>query len=299
MKADVHAVVVRWRGGDEVAACVTSLLSHGGSRLAGVTVVDSGSGDGGAERLAADFPEINVLPLEDNLGFAHAANCGAAEAREDLLLLLNPDTEVLPGSLEELAEGLDDRDRAGTVPLLEGYDGRSQHRWQLRRFPSVVRLATGRSGGPAFATPPDEDCIVAQPAAAAWLVRREVRDALNGFDEAYAPARWEHVDFCLRLEHHHGIGDFPAPNGFTVRPQARVLHHGGSSLAWLGNEAFLTAYHRNLVRLVKSHHSHLAPGILGALRLTLGIKAITRPSRRRAYLAALIVVSNRDGSTNP
>lgn len=291
MKADTRAVVVRWRGGDEVAACVTSLLSHGGSRLAGVTVVDSGSGDGGAERLAAKFPEIEVLALEDNLGFAHAANCGAAECSEDLLLLLNPDTEIRPHSLDELAGGLDDQsDRAGTVPLLEGIDGLSQHQWQLRKLPSVIRLATGRSGAPAFTTPPTGECTVAQPAAAAWLVRRKVWEALNGFDEAYAPAWWEDVDFCSRLQNLLGTGDFPAARGFAVRPQARILHHGGSSVASLGNEAFLTAYHRNLVRFVNRHHRKLAPGILGTLRLTLGLKAIARPDRRHAYLAARKVV---------
>lgn len=298
MKADIHAVVVRWRGGEEVAACVASLLAHGGPRLAGVTVVDSGSGDGGAERLRADFPEIAVLALEDNLGFAHAANRGAAASREDLLFLLNPDAELRPGSLDELATGLDEEtERAGTVPVLEGYDGRSQHRWQLRRLPSVLRLATGRPGAPAFTALPIRDSAVAQPAAAAWLVRRNVWEALDGFDEAYAPAWWEDVDFCLRLEHHLGTQNFPAAHGFAVRPQARILHHGGSSVAALGNEAFLTAYHRNLVRFVTRHHDRLAPGILGTLRLTLRLKAIARPGRRRAYLAALNEVGRRNAPT--
>ena len=229
-----------------------------------------------------------VVALEENLGFAHAANRGAANGREPLLLLLNPDTEVLPGALDELVRGLDDHPEvSGTVPLLEEADGASQYRWQLRRLPTVLRLAAGRSGVPAFAAKPSSPHAVPQPAAAAWLVRREVWDALGGFDEAYVPAWWEDVDFCARLETLHGTGASLSTGGFVVRPSARVVHHGGSSVGSLGDEAFLSAYYCNLVRFVQRHHPGTATGIVAALRLTLRLKTLTQPRRRRAYRAAL------------
>jgi GT2 family glycosyltransferase len=285
---DTLAVVVRWRGGDEVRACLQSLVTHGGPRLARVVLVDSGSGDGGAERLAAEFPIVRVMALEENLGFAHAASRGAAEGDQERLLLLNPDTEVPSGALDELAAGLDDHPEiAGTVPLLEGADGASQHHWQLRRLPTTLRLATGRSGAPAFTAPPTRPHAVQQPAAAAWLVRRSVWDALGGFDETYEPAWWEDVDFCARLEALIGSESFPASAGFIVQPSARILHHGGSSVASLGNEAFFAAYYRNLARYVARHHPRQAPMILNCLRLTLKTRAIAQPNRRRAYRAAL------------
>lgn len=288
MTADILAVVVRWRGGDEVRACLASLIAHGGPRLAGVVLVDSGSGDGGAERLAGEFPTVRVVALEENLGFAHAANRGTAEGGEDLLFLLNPDTELLPGSLDELAGGLDRRPEiAATAPLLEGADGSSQHRWQLRRLPTTFRLATGRSGAPAFAAPPTADAPVPQPAAAAWLVRRSVWQALDGFDESFAPAWWEDVDFCARLEAGRQSGSFPASEGFVIRPSAQILHHGGSSVASLGDKAFLTAYYSNLARYITRHHQQYATTILNGLRLTLKVRALAQPTRRNAYRAAL------------
>jgi len=288
MTADTLAVVVRWRGGDEVRACLGSLLAQGGPRLAGVVLVDSGSGDGGAERLAGEFPTIRVLALDENLGFAHAANRGTAEGGEDLVFLLNPDTELQPGSLDELAGELDRRPAiAGTVPLLEGTDGASQYRWQLRRLPSSLHLATGRSGAPAFHSPPTKPQPVAQPAAAAWLVRRSVWRALGGFDEDFAPAWWEDVDFCARLEERRGTGSFPATEGFVVQPSARILHHGGSSVASLGDEAFLTAFYRNLALYITRHHQQHATTILTCLRLTLKIRALAQLGRRKAYREAL------------
>lgn len=283
MTANIHAVVVRWRGGDEVRACLASLEAHGGPHLSRVVLVDSGSGDGGADELAEAFPAVKVVSLKQNLGFAHAANRGAAEGGEPLLLMLNPDTEVLPGSLEELVQGLaDDPQVAAAVPLLEGRGGVLQHRWQLRRLPTVLRLASGRSGAPAFATPPDQPAAVAQPAAAAWLVRRAVWDALGGFDESFAPAWWEDVDFCARLENLSGQGSVPATGGFVVRPSARILHHGGSSVASLGDEAFFTAYYRNLLSYAARHHARE----LGLIRASLKLRVLANPTRRRAYSAA-------------
>nr|MCU0234796.1 glycosyltransferase family 2 protein [Thermoanaerobaculales bacterium] len=249
MTADVQAVVVRWRGGDEAAACLGSLLALGGPRLGRITLVDSGSGDGGAERLAAAFPAVEVLALAANLGFAHAANRGAAAGGQELVLLLNPDLELRPGAVDALAACLDSRpEAAGAVPLLEGPDGRSQHRWQLRRLPGGLRLASGRGGAAAFASAPRAVAPVEQPAAAAWLIRRRVWEVLGGLDEGFAPAWWEDVDFCARLRDRLRGPDAPAGEGFLVEPSARMAHRGGSSVASLGDAAFLAAFHRNLLR---------------------------------------------------
>ncbi len=98
----VAAVVVRWRGGDEVDRCLRSLLAQSGPDLG--RIVDSGSGDGGAQRLAASYPEVEVIALAENRSFAHAANTGAAAITEDLIFLLNPDTEVEMGAVTTLVE---------------------------------------------------------------------------------------------------------------------------------------------------------------------------------------------------
>jgi hypothetical protein len=292
----IDAVVVRWRGGDEVSRCLRSLLDLGGPRLERVVLVDSGSGDGGAKRLAAEFSDVRVVALAKNHGFAHAADRGAAEGCEPLLLVLNPDTEVTPGALDSLASLLDDRPQiAGAVPLLEDMDGASQHRWQLRNLPTVSRLALGLPGAPAFSAPPTMPVEVAQPAAAAWLVRRSVWEALGGLDPTFAPAWWEDVDFCARLRTGLTTAEFPCDGGFLVQPAAHLCHTGGSSVSALGDAAFLTAYYRNLLHYTAHHH----PGRLGrirrALRLSLACRALVRPARRQAYRTAMKVTARDPG----
>jgi GT2 family glycosyltransferase len=288
MKASVRAVIVRWRGGDEIRQCLSSLLGSAGPLLAHVVLVDSGSGDGGAERLASEHPDVEVLALAENRGFAFAAGCGAAEGSEPFLLLLNPDIEVLADAVEALVDLLEGRPRtAGVVPLLTGFDGESQHRWQLRQLPKATNLALGLPGAPAFSSPPRAFVTVEQPAAAAWLVRRSVWEDLGGLDPTYEPAWWEDVDFCARLSDRLGEPGFTADEGFLVQPAAHMLHGGGSSIAALGPEAFFSAYYINLLRYTARHH----PGRLGlirrALRLSLFLRLLLRPAQRDALRVAL------------
>lgn len=288
MSADAAAVVVRWRGGDEAARCLRSLSEHARDHLAEVVLVDSGSGDGGAERLAAAFPSVRVLDLPVNRGFAHAANRGVAATDAPLVLLLNPDTLVRPGSVDTLTRFLTRRPAvAGVVPQLVGPDGAPQHRWQLRRLPDWVDLACGRGGRPAFAGPPTGPAPVPQPAASAWLVRRSVWEALDGLDESFAPAWWEDVDLCARLAGRLGEPGFPATRGFWVAPKAVVRHRGGSSVPALGTTAFLTVFHGNLLRYARRHHPGRQAEIAAGIRLTLALKSLARPHRGTAYRAAL------------
>jgi GT2 family glycosyltransferase len=67
-----------------------------------VIVLDNASGDGTAELVAAEFPAVRLLALDENLGFAAGCNRAAGEARGEYLLLLNPDTEVHAGALDAL-----------------------------------------------------------------------------------------------------------------------------------------------------------------------------------------------------
>lgn len=283
----VAAVVVRWRGGEEVDRCLRSLLAQTGGELSRIVLVDSGSADGGAERLATAFPEVRVLALEKNLSFAHAANAGAATVDDKLLLLLNPDTEVQPDVVSTLVETAGDRpDAAGVVPLLVNPDGSSQHQWQLRRLPTAGRLASGRPGASAFGSPPTSTVSVEQPAAAAWLIRREVWQALGGLDEAYAPAWWEDADFCARLAERVDDPTFPAEQGFVVASGTVVRHQGGSSLNELDPAVFLETFTTNLLRYAARHHPDRLRFIRSGLRFSLLARAIIRPTRFQSHMTA-------------
>jgi GT2 family glycosyltransferase len=283
----VAAVIVRWRGGDEIDRCLRSITTYGGPNVSRIVLVDSGSDDGGAERLTASFPEIDVVALERNLSFAHAANVGVRACSEEYVFLLNPDTELSSDSVDILVSELDSRPQAaGVTPLLVSPDGSQQHRWQLRQLPTPFRLAIGRPGAPVFSSTPAATTPVQQPAAAAWLVRRSVWTALDGLDPLYAPAWWEDVDFCVRLAKGCQDPSFPVEEGFSVVPQAQVVHARGSSVGELADAAFLLAYYQNSIRFAGRHHPGEVESIKRILRLSLSLRALFRPARRRAYIKA-------------
>jgi GT2 family glycosyltransferase len=120
-----------------------------------------------------------------------------------------------------------------------------------------------------------------------------VWDALGGLDSVFAPAWWEDVDFCARLATSLRDGDLAVNAGFVVEPRARVEHDGGSSVASLGDAAFLAAYYRNLVRFTARHHPDRLPLIRAGLRGSLAARAILRPRRAKAYREALRAIGER------
>ncbi|MGH3058002.1 MAG: glycosyltransferase family 2 protein [Gaiellaceae bacterium] len=102
MSVDVSVVVVTYRCRDAARACLASLYERTSGVSFEVVVVDNASGDGTEEMVREEFPQARLFPLPDNIGFGQAVNLAAEQARGDYLLLLNPDTVVHAGMVEEL-----------------------------------------------------------------------------------------------------------------------------------------------------------------------------------------------------
>ncbi|HEX2987018.1 MAG TPA: glycosyltransferase, partial [Chloroflexota bacterium] len=93
-----------------------------------IIVVDNASPDCSADMVASEFPQVRLIRAGANLGFARATNVGLEASRGKLLLLLNPDTEVLGRAMPAMAVYLDGHPKVGVVsPALVYPDGRPQH----------------------------------------------------------------------------------------------------------------------------------------------------------------------------
>ena len=121
----LSGVVVHWRNEELLAGLAAAWPRDPRFELIVVGNGSSGPLETGPARL--------VRPGE-NLGFGGGANAGAAEARGEILLFLNPDAVPEPGALDRLLEGFERHpDAAGLAPRLVGPGGESQAGWQLRR----------------------------------------------------------------------------------------------------------------------------------------------------------------------
>ena len=106
MSVPVTAVVLSWNGRDDTLACLASLAEATYAPLTTV-LVDNASSDGTVEAVSRAHPEVRILPLDRNRGFAGGVNAGLREALAGdagLVLLLNNDATVEQGFLEPLVE---------------------------------------------------------------------------------------------------------------------------------------------------------------------------------------------------
>lgn len=120
----LEIVVLNWNGLADTRALLATLRecrAPAGWAI-GVLVVDNGSSDGSPAALAAEFPEVAVLALEENRRFAGGNNAGLKEALArgaDAVMLLNNDTEADPALCERLILALEQDPGAGAAaPLI-------------------------------------------------------------------------------------------------------------------------------------------------------------------------------------
>jgi len=110
----VSVIIVNWNTRDILRDCLASIATE--TKVPHeVIVIDNASTDGSADMVAAEFPDIRVIANTDNKGFAGANNQGLAAARGAKVLLLNPDTIILDGAIDTMADWLDAHPDVGCV----------------------------------------------------------------------------------------------------------------------------------------------------------------------------------------
>lgn len=207
----VSIVTVNWNAGDLLRRCLASVPAAltGDVALDQVVVVDNASTDGSADGLVADGVPLTVLRNTANRGFAAACNQGAAGARGDWLLFLNPDTRLSAASLAPALAFLADpaRARVGILGVrLVDEAGRTQR--SCARAPTPGRILAQAVGldrlwpgvfPPHFMTGWDhaDTRPVDQVMGAFLLIRRGLFEELGGFDERFF-VYFDDVDLCLR-----------------------------------------------------------------------------------------------------
>lgn len=199
-----------------------------------VVVVDSGSSDGSADAARAWGGRVQVLELGENVGFGRANNTGLGAIEEPVTVLVNPDVELLDGSLAGLAGEAARGPERVLAPKVVRPDGSLQDSVQLDPR-SPLRLAQAILPG-ALLPAPVQPWKAKRPRRVGWAVgcclaaRTDTLRALGPFD-AGVFLYGEDLDLGLRA----------AARGIETWfwPEARVLHHGAHSTASaLGGEPY-------------------------------------------------------------
>jgi GT2 family glycosyltransferase len=108
----ISVIIPNWNGAHHLPTCLDSLHCQTYPNFE-VIVVDNGSTDGSLKLLERDYPEVKVVALPENRGFAGGVNVGIRQARGEIIAVFNNDAEADPRWLEELAGGLARHPEAG------------------------------------------------------------------------------------------------------------------------------------------------------------------------------------------
>src|SRR6056297_3151838 len=99
---DVSILIVSYNTSELTCAAIQSVYDQTRDVRFELIVADNNSSDGSADDIAKRFPELNLLRLESNIGFAAANNLASEQATGKYILLLNPDTVVLDSAIDKL-----------------------------------------------------------------------------------------------------------------------------------------------------------------------------------------------------
>lgn len=229
-----------------------------------IVVVDNGSDDGTGAMLAARFPAVSCIRNEENRGFAAAVNEGIRRSSGRFVLFLNSDTRLIPGEMRRMLAFMEHEPNAGiTGPQLIYEDGRPQRSFALEPSlalellprPLLELLLPGRfrTKGAGLSAPHDVHSLIG----AAIMVRRELLDELEGFDERFF-FFLEETDLCIRAgRRSYRVVFFPG---------ARLIHLQGQTVSrsWVKGRI---EYAISLYKFLGKHHSRPYAAAFRCVRL--------------------------------
>ncbi len=250
---DVGIVIVTYNSASHIGACLRAACATG----ADILVVDNASKDETCEQVKQHG--VRLIANSRNLGFATAVNQGVRALSAPLLLLLNPDA-IIQTSLTPLCQACSDARTAAAGGMLIDDRGEPQVGFMVRRLPTPAALCFEVLGiNRLWRRNPVNwhyRCLdfdhrspqeVEQPAGAFLMIRRDVWEQLNGFDESFYPLWFEDVDFLRRAR----------DCKYTVQfvPASVAKHTGGHSIQKISLEFRQFYWYGSLLKYAAKHFS--------------------------------------------
>lgn len=217
---EISVVIVSYNVQEYLCICLDSILSQK-NILCEIIVVDNNSTDGTTDTLSGEYPTVKIITNIDNVGFSAANNQGIKKSSGEIIMLLNPDTELKDINSMHLIKDYMDRNPAVDilVPLLINTDGSFQASfWEPPGIKKLI-LELFYLHKLKKAEQPSSEVVVQAASGAALFFRQSLISEIGGLDENMF---WmEDTDFCYRATE--------AGRKILFNPDIKIIHHGGKS----------------------------------------------------------------------
>lgn len=222
----IAVVILNWNGQAMLERFLPSVVAHSGA--ADIVVADNGSSDNSVAFLREHYPQVQLITLDKNYGFAEGYNKALAQVEADYYVLLNSDVECTPQWIEPVVAMMDREPQVAIAqPKLLMYDQKDTFEYAGGAGGFIDRYGYPFCRGRLFQTLEkdhgqyDDECDIFWATGAAMFVRASVWKQLGGLDGDFF-AHMEEIDFCWRTH----------LAGYRGRycPQSVLYHVGGGTL---------------------------------------------------------------------
>lgn len=259
--ARLSVVILNWNGRRHLERYLPSVVAHTEGD-AEVVVADNGSTDDSLQWLRLNYPDVRVIRLDRNYGFAGGYNRALREVASEYVLLLNSDVEVTAGWWQPLVEVLDtESDVAAVAPKLLADMERTKFEYAGAAGGFIDYLGYPFCRGRILSNVEedrgqyDNRRDIFWASGAAMCCRREVFESLGGFDENFF-AHMEEIDLQWRMQ--------LAGWRIVVEPKSVVYHLGGGTLPASSRKIFLN--HRNNLAMLFKCASPMQRAVVAVVR---------------------------------
>ena len=215
-----------------------------------VVVADNGSSDDSVAFLERNYPQVRLIRMDRNYGFAEGYNRALAQVDADYYVLLNSDVECTPHWLQPVISMMEREEQVAIAqPKLLMYDRRDTFEYAGAAGGFIDSYGYPFCRGRIFSTLErdhgqyDDECEIFWASGAAMFVRAQVFRELDGLDGDFF-AHMEEIDFCWRAKN----------AGYEVRycPKSTVFHVGGGTLPKSSPFKTRLNFRNNLAMLYKN-----------------------------------------------
>ncbi len=214
MSPSVAVVIVAWNNYADTHECLESILAQKQVETS-VFLVDNGSKTEPLVNLVMEYPGINYIHSETNLGFAAGTNLGLREALKtgaEYILIVNNDTRADESMVNELLMAAESEHVGLTAPLIYYYDAPDKIWSSGGRINELLLMPLDSHNRLNPVSVPTKRTFLS---GCCYLLKKEMLTQVGLFDERFF-LYFEDLDFCMRVKDSNWK--------MTVVPTAKLLH---------------------------------------------------------------------------